>query len=123
MIVQLADLVSGVQSLSALATNSAEKNQAEPESKILVGILEKMTALSASTPPNVEVINQPVPGMDKVLKVLAETIEFSIFPLVRHMDKKLEVDLGTYDKIKELSADLSELRAEIKNGSPAKLPE
>ena len=33
------------------------------------------------------------------------------------MDKKLEVDLGTYEKIKELSIDLEQLRAEIKNGT------
>lgn len=123
MVVQLADLVSGVQSLSVLAANSSEKSPGGIEQKILQGILEKMNALAVNAPANVEVINQPVPGMDKTLKVLAETIEFSIFPLVRHMDKKLEIDLGTYEKIKELAVDLDQLRAEFKRESSAKRSE
>ncbi|MFT4585299.1 MAG: hypothetical protein ACI915_003042 [Gammaproteobacteria bacterium] len=56
--------------------------------------------------------------MDKVLKVLAETIEHSIYPLVRHMDKKLEIDLGTDEKIEELSNQLDELNAEIGGALP-----
>ena len=51
--------------------------------------IEKLTILVAEKETTVQFVNQSGPGMDKVLTVLAETIEDSIFPLVRHMDKKL----------------------------------
>ena len=71
----------------------------------------------ADNRPNVEVINQPVPGMDKILTVLADTIEHSIFPLVRSMDKKLDIDLRTHDKMKDISQQLRELDSSVKASS------
>ena len=62
---------------------------------------------------HVEVINQPVPGMNKVLQVLAKTIEESIFPLVRSMDKKLEIDLRTHDKMQSILENLRNLENEV----------
>jgi hypothetical protein len=62
--------------------------------------------------PNVEVINQPVPGLDKILKALADTMENSIFPIVRSMDRKIDIDLKTHDKMKEISTQLRALETE-----------
>lgn len=73
-------------------------------------------------PPNIEVINQPVPGIDKLLKVLAQTIEQSIFPLVRSMDKKLEIDLRTHDKMQDVANQLRELEKEVKSTNAPKPP-
>jgi len=75
----------------------------------LTAQLERLTKVMAGNQPNVSVVNQPVPGMDKVLTVLADTIEHSIFPLVRSMDKKLDIDLRTHDKMKEISDQLRAL--------------
>lgn len=50
----------------------------------------------------VEVVNQPVPGIDEILKTLANTLENSIYPLVRVMDGKLDLDLRTHDKMKQI---------------------
>ncbi len=71
--------------------------------------LEQLTKVMADSQPTVNVVNQPVPGMDKILRVLADTIEHSIFPLVRSMDKKLDIDLRTHDKMKEVSDQLRAL--------------
>lgn len=64
--------------------------------------------------PKVEVINQPVPGLDKILKALADTMENSIFPMVRSMDRKIDIDLKTHDKMKEISTQLRALEAEYR---------
>ena len=62
--------------------------------------------------PKVQVINQPVPGLDKLLKALADTMENSIFPIVRSMDRKIDIDLKTHEKMKEISTQLRALEAE-----------
>ena len=67
---------------------------------------------SRQAAPKVEVINQPVPGLDKVLKALADTMENSIFPIVRSMDRKIDIDLKTHDKMKEISTQLRALETE-----------
>ena len=67
----------------------------------------------AANQATVEVINQPVPGMNKILEVLAQTIEHSIFPLVRSMDKKLDIDLRTHAKMNDISRQLKSLESDI----------
>ncbi len=70
--------------------------------------------------PKIEVINQPVPGLEKILKALADTMENSIFPIVRSMDRKIDIDLKTHDKMKEISTQLRALEAEYSIKSTAK---
>jgi hypothetical protein len=61
----------------------------------------------------VEVVNQPLPGMDKILRVLADTIEGSLMPLVRNMDKKLDIDLRNHEKMLEVSNQLRQLESDL----------
>ena len=121
VIAQLADLVSGVQGLSDVASQTAQStSDTDPElSHSLMAVMDKLTAVVEQGRPNVEVVNQPVPGMDKILTVLANTIEHSIFPLVRSMDKKLEIDLRTHEKMNDISQQLRDLEAEVA-GKPVK---
>ncbi len=123
IVVQLKDMAEGVQSLTHISKGlllqsqrSAEQPAAESELTPVTQALEKLVKLVAVNKPNVEVVNQPVPGMDKLLRVLAETIEHSIFPLVRSMDKKLEIDLRTHDKMKDISAQLRSLETSVTVG-------
>ncbi|OUS10283.1 DNA repair protein [Gammaproteobacteria bacterium 54_18_T64] len=115
VIAQLADLVTGVQSLSAVAarTGPPGTDMAPEPSASLVAVLDKLTAVVALGRPNVEVVNQPVPGMDKIMSVLSNTIIYSIFPLVRSMDKKLEMDLRSHDKMQDISQQLRDLESEV----------
>ncbi len=78
--------------------------------------LEKIGNAMSQFQTHVEVNNDPVPGIDKLLSVLATTIESSIFPLVRSMDKKLDIDLRTHDKMTEVSNQLKILDKELKAG-------
>jgi len=121
VVAQLVDLVSGVKEIASKAdsqlSNSDQPRENDRDRKILRVALSKFSdslkalaeANTKREAPKVEVINQPVPGIDKLLRVLAETIEQSIFPLVRSMDKKLEIDLRTHEKMSEVSQQLREL--------------
>lgn len=115
VVAQLVDLVNGVEALSNAATQAAKPKIVESErsSRALMEMVDKLAAVVKSSKPSIKVVNQPVPGMDKVLTVLAETIEHSIFPLVRSMDKKLEIDLRTHDKMLDISKQLRSLETEV----------
>lgn len=138
VVVQLADMVEGIQKLGSLAQRSdepavaAEASGTEKQLELLNRQLDKFIKLQAQqsklpaaepiAPPRVEVINQPLPGLDKILGTLAATIEGSILPLVRNMDKKLDIDLRNYHQIMEVMARLKQLESEVKpdDGSDVK---
>ncbi|MFV0477839.1 MAG: DNA repair ATPase, partial [Parahaliea sp.] len=105
VVAQLADLVSSIQSVSDFLTNTvtpAEKDK-DQNASTLIAVIERLPEVIKSTIASINVINEPVPGIDKILTVLAETIEHCIFPLVHSMDKKLDIDLRTHEKMKEIS--------------------
>ena len=72
-----------------------------------------MASAIAANRPNVEVINQPVPGLDKLLATLTASIEQSLYPIVRSMDKKLEIDLRTHYKMQDISKQLADIELKI----------
>lgn len=116
VVVQLSDMVSGINQLVSAAKTPAVPAPASTDNlQELVASLNKPVA-----PPKVEVINQPVPGLDKILQVLATTIEGSIVPLVRNMDKKLDIDLRNHEKMLEVSNQLRQLEAELNKSKKAK---
>ena len=51
-------------------------------------------------------------AIDKLLTAVAETLEYSISPLVRSMENKPEIDLRTHDKMKDISLQLRRLQSE-----------
>ncbi|MBX2859494.1 MAG: DNA repair ATPase [Cellvibrionaceae bacterium] len=81
---------------------------------VILGALDKIQGSISASLAKVQVVNQPVPGMDKVLRVLANTLEQSIFPLMKNMDKKFEIDLSTHNKISDLFQQLKNLEMQIK---------
>ncbi|OUS11820.1 DNA repair protein [Gammaproteobacteria bacterium 53_120_T64] len=127
VIAQLADLVAGVQGLSTVSSRAGPVTpdttaELSASSASLVAVLDKLTAVVAQGRPHVEVVNQPVPGMDKIMSVLANTIIYSIFPLVRSMDKKLDMDLRSHDQMQDISQQLRDLESGVA-GKPAKTTE
>ncbi len=118
VVAQLADMVSGIQSLSQSAVQTREQmqsNNAQVASSVLQG-LNRFAESLKQIEPKVSVTNQPVPGLDKILTVLADTIENSIFPLVRSMDKKLDIDLRTHEKMRDISQQLRQLEDNMERG-------
>ena len=126
VIVQLADLVEGIDKLSNVATESTSsklrQTTSQNESNVqsinlaISSALNTIQQLMLDNKPSINVVNQPVPGMDKVLTVLANTIENSIYPVVRSMDKKLDIDLKTHEKMTDISQQLRALQHDILKG-------
>lgn len=119
IVLQLADMAEG---LKLLVDASRRPQHAVNPADALQQALQKLSKTLQVPAPKVEVINQPVPGLDKILKVLAETIEGSILPLVRNMDKKLDIDLRNYHQIKDVTTKLRELEEEFRTGTPGAKP-
>ena len=115
VVAQLIDLVSSVDGLGNVATAmaAAPPPVENVENTQLVDAVANLATSFSDNRPRVEVVNQPVPGLDKVLNVLADTIEHSIFPLVRSMDKKLDIDLRTHEKMEDISNQLRQLESQI----------
>ena len=118
---QLFDLVSGIKSLekSVLEVSkeqgpvidkvSDDSSKQDDILNVLSGILDKMSSIK----PTVEVVNQPVAGVDAILKTLAFTMENSLVPIVHNMDKKLDIDLGIHRKMHQVSGQLQDLAEQI----------
>lgn len=70
------------------------------------GAMEKMQY-------QVEVVNQPVPGLDLMLQAMANTLEGSIYPLVKAMDGKIDLDLKTHNKMNAILENLRTLEASM----------
>jgi hypothetical protein len=126
MLVQMADLVGSVNALKEVAIRASEKAQparepviADEHLQAIVNSLGNMGEVIKAHRPHVEVVNQPVPGMDQVLQALADTIEHSFMPMVRHMDRKLEIDLGTHYKIEEIGDELRKLQEKLSANKPS----
>ena len=49
------------------------------------------------------------PGVQALLESLAATLQNSFLPLMNAMDKKIEIDLRTHNRIGEMSSQLTEL--------------
>ena len=68
----------------------------------LLSSLEDLSRTLAGVRYNVEVVNEPVPGIDVLLQTIASTLESSIFPLVRSMEGKLNIDLRTHERLGDI---------------------
>jgi len=64
----------------------------------------------ARTEMNVEVINQPVPGVDEVLHKLAHLFEVSFLPVFSAMQHKISMEHETWERIKMLTENFKQLK-------------
>lgn len=123
VVTQLADLAEGMKQLSTVVSSNKNEVDAGMDASLMIktinasvmNALDKIQKIALGSQPSIEVVNQPVPGMDKVLSVLANTIESSIYPVVRSMDKKLDIDLKTHEKMTEITRQLRVLESELTN--------
>jgi hypothetical protein len=132
VVAQLADMAEGLTALSKSNGQPSDFEQAAMKaliaaikdikpgeitvpdnSEALVKSFEKIARAIVSNQPKVEVVNEPVQGLGKILEVLARSIEESIFPIMHTMDKKLDIDLRTHEKIKELTDQIKGLETVI----------
>ena len=106
VVAQLNDLVEGIRGVSAKLQREPAKPQDIPWNELLAG-LEQLGKLR----PQVDVAVQapPQPALQKVLESLADSLQNSFLPLVKAMDKKIDIDLRTHNRMGEMSNRLREL--------------
>ncbi|HBF06784.1 MAG TPA: DNA repair protein [Gammaproteobacteria bacterium] len=130
IVVQLMDLVKSMQQVSNLSKDHSTAQHRQQASymkashagqMLLVEHIKEIkdvihllgTQISESKPelptPHIELINQPIPEIKALLGALAGTIEHSLSPLVRSLDKKMELDLDHNRKLIEISQQLKDL--------------
>lgn len=132
VVAQLHDLVDQTRVIKDIFANSAQGSQAQDQAKQVVEALQmldksqhKVTdaieqALKefASTigkiQYDIQVVSEPIPGVEKILEALAATMENSIFPLVKAMDGKIGLDLKTHEYMKKVAQQLDVLSHELK---------
>jgi len=68
----------------------------------------------ASAKMNVEVINKPVPGVEKAMLKMADLFEGSFLPVYAAMEHKLKMEHDTWERVKTLTEDMESLRASYK---------
>jgi len=102
VVAQLNDLVESVRGLS---TGKSHRDEARIPWEQLISGLDNLGRLR----PQVEVVAPPQPAVQKLLENLADSLQNSFLPLIKTMDKKIDIDLRTHHRMLEISAQLREL--------------
>jgi len=102
VVAQLNDLVESVRGLGA--GKPAAEAPSVPWEQLLAG-LDNLGKLR----PQVEVVAPAQPGTQKLLENLADSLENSFLPLIKAMDKKIDIDLRTHNRMLEISTQLRDL--------------
>jgi hypothetical protein len=58
---------------------------------------------------DVQVVNQPVPGIETILTQLSSTVENSLVPVLSAMNHKVRMDHDVWEKVKSMSETLLKL--------------
>ena len=119
VVAQLVDLVSTVQNFERIADTAGQrqtkavvlaKRNAKLIGRELAAQIAKVGAVLADKQALVEVVAEPVPGLNGILQTLADSIENSLVPVVRSMDKKLDIDLRTHHKLVDIANELRDIQ-------------
>lgn len=117
---QLYDLSNNIESIGKMLENkvmqqpSSESAAEESDmGKLLVAEIEKIGQALQNVSYNVQVVNEPVPGVSKLLTSLADTFEHSIYPLVQTMEGKLGIDLHNQKVMKYLFNEMRAMRQDV----------
>lgn len=106
VVAQLNDLVEGIRALGGNLQREPQKQQDIPWNELLAG-LERLGTLQPQV--EVEVVAPPQPGVQTLLESVAGTLQNSFLPLMNAMDKKIEIDLRTHNRMGDMAQRLREL--------------
>ena len=112
---QLYDLSQSIGNINELLENhfNAPSDSSDATQEVITEIKRVRHALQ-NVSYNVEVVNEPVPGINKVLTTLANTFEHSIFPLVQTMEGKLNIDLHNQKLMEHLVTNIRSMHKEVR---------
>ncbi|VAW71399.1 FIG00948134: hypothetical protein, partial [hydrothermal vent metagenome] len=103
---QVSKISQNLGGIQDVLTQHAEKS--EPLNQVC-DELKQIGSWLSQAQMNVEVVNQPVPGMDKVLNSMGDAITTSLLPVVSAMEHKLNMDHDIWVRVKALGKDISSL--------------
>ena len=106
VVAQLVDIASALENLKTDGQVSSPASPALDETLL--------TKLAEAAAPQVNVVNEPVPGVDQILRAVADTLENSLLPLAKIMEGKIGVDLRTHEKMAEVLQRLKQLETDQK---------
>jgi MoxR-like ATPase len=104
IVAQLSDLV---ENISRLGVDHGAHNAS---AQLISSSLEKLGDAVAQQKTTVSVTSKPSEEFQQVLTVLNDTIENTLFPLVRSMDKRIALDLAARDQLQKLSQEVEALK-------------
>ncbi|WP_428243347.1 DNA repair ATPase [Gynuella sp.] len=130
VVAQLVDLVEGMQHLNQHISVGQDTQQQQQQARLQEiqqnagfqqNLLSLLSQFNQQTPevklePQLNVTAPPIPGLENILTVLANTWQNSLYPLVRSMDRKIDIDLKTQKKIQDISEQLKALETSLKDG-------
>jgi len=99
------------ESLGSQTTRSSEQN-AEQAGALLTALNSINESLASQEIPSpvVEIVNQPSEKIIGTLDLLTASMETSIQPLLLSMEKKMDIDLRTLERIQELTQRVETLK-------------
>lgn len=95
------------------SASDKEANARNSGVKVLVNELRQLQRAVTDARLDIEVINQPVPGIDVLLTQMAKTIEQSLLPVVSAMEHKIRLDHDIWEKVKDVADGLNALDKKI----------
>jgi len=117
MVSQLYDVSENLGSISTLLDRRFAAEPPTPDSDASSPVVEEIKRVREALQKieyNVEVINEPVPGISRLLASIADTFENSIYPLVHAMEGKLKIDLQTQEHMADIFAELRSLKTDYR---------
>ncbi|MBT7443845.1 MAG: AAA domain-containing protein [Methylococcales bacterium] len=99
------------QSLQQAPTNTAAptENTININMQPIADAINDMQVIMEKAQYHIKVINEPLPQVDHYLKVISDTFQQGIMPLVQTMEGKLELDLGTHRRMQTLIDEIKKL--------------
>jgi hypothetical protein len=102
---QIAHVASGLGSIKQSINRVFAEQPFDPLQQELKQLIQQMRELEL----NVQVVNKPVPGMDKVLNAMGDAINTSLLPVVAAMEHKLKMDHDIWERVKLLGEQIDAL--------------
>jgi MoxR-like ATPase len=108
---QIAHVSGGLGSIEASINRLFAEQPFDPLQQALKQLIRQMRELEL----NVQVVNKPVPGMDKVLNAMGDAINNSLLPVVAAMEHKLKMDHDIWERVKLLGEQIDSLERSMTN--------
>jgi predicted nucleic acid-binding Zn-ribbon protein len=106
---QIAHVSGGLGSIENSINKLFAERPFDPLQQELKQLIEQMRELEL----NVQVVNKPVPGMDKVLNAMGDAINNSLLPVVAAMEHKLKMDHDIWERVKLLGEQIDTLERSV----------